>query len=121
MNRCGVAVLVYVNGTEPALYSLSMKISDKQATISLQCALHVRGCDEGEQTFTIEYGTDNLVSGTTIIDTDTADSEHKLPSQGHLARISRTASSANVKLLCLEIGKFCPMWCPPPSHYITIR
>jgi hypothetical protein len=67
VKRCGVAVLVYVNGTESALYSLLMKISDKQATISLQCALHVRGSDDGEQTFTIEYGADNLVSGTTII------------------------------------------------------
>jgi hypothetical protein len=67
----------------------------------------------------IEYGADNLVSGTTIIDTDTAGFEHKPPSQDHLAIISRTASSANLKLLCLKIEKCCPIWCPPSSGSIA--
>jgi hypothetical protein len=35
------------------------------------------------------------------------------PSHGHLVRIARTASSANLKFLCLKIGKSCPIWCPP--------
>jgi hypothetical protein len=117
VNRHGVAVLVYVKGTEPALYSLSMKASNTQATISLQCSLHVRGFDDGEQPFIVEYGADNLVSGTTIV--DIAASEHKLPSQGHLARISRTASSANLRFLCLKVGKPCPIWCPPSSESIA--
>jgi hypothetical protein len=54
-----------------------MKTPDTQATISWQCFLHVRGFDDGERIFTIEHGDDNLVSGTTII--DTAGPEHKLP------------------------------------------
>jgi hypothetical protein len=78
VNRCGIAVLVYVNDAEPALYFLSMKPSDTQAIISLQCSPHVRGFDDGEQTFTIEYGANNLVSGTAIL--DTAGFEHKLSS-----------------------------------------
>jgi hypothetical protein len=61
---------------QPCTFS-RWKTPDTQATISRQCFLHVRGFDDGERIFTIEYGDDNLVSGTTII--DTAGPEHKLP------------------------------------------
>jgi hypothetical protein len=50
---------------------------------------------------------------------DTAGSGHELLPQAHLARIVRTASSTNMKFLCLKIGKCSPIWCPPSAGSIA--
>jgi hypothetical protein len=72
VKNSGVDVLVYVNGTTPTVYSLTIKRTDKQATISLECSLCVRGFDDVKQTFTIDYGADDLISGTKLIKHKTA-------------------------------------------------
>jgi hypothetical protein len=110
VNRRGVDVLVYVNGTTPTVYSLTMKRNMMQVTISLECSLYVRGFDDVEQTFTIDYGADDLIPGTDLIDLE--DSEYTLPSPGHLERITRAGASTDLKILCLKIRKRCPIWCP---------
>ncbi|KAI1560775.1 Mac domain containing protein [Pyrenophora tritici-repentis] len=120
VNRKGVDVLVYVNGTTPTVYSLTMKRNNMQATISLECSLHVRGFDDVEQTFTIDYGADDLMPGTDLIDlVNLEDSEYTLPSLGHLQRITRPGASADLKILRLKIRKPCPIWCPPSTGRIA--
>jgi hypothetical protein len=117
VNRSGVDVLVYVNGTAPTVYSLTMKRKEMQATISLECSLHVRGFDDVKQTFTIDYGADDLTTGTDLI--DLKDSEYTRPSPGHLERITRPGASADLKILYLKIAKPCPIWCPPSTGGIA--
>jgi hypothetical protein len=117
VNRNGVDVLVYVNGTTPTVYSLTIKRNEMQATISLECSLHVRGFDDVEQTFTIDYGAGDLIPGTGLIDLE--DSKHTFLSPGHLERITRAGVSADLKILCLKVRTHCPIWCPPSTGRIA--
>lgn len=94
VNRSGVDVLVNVDGTAPAVYSLTMKRNKMQATFSLECSLHVRDFDDVKQTFTIDYGADHLTTGTGLIVL-----EYTRLSPGHLERITRSGGRANLKVL----------------------
>lgn len=94
-----------------------MKRNKMQATISLECSLHVRGFDDVEQTFIIDYGADVLIPGTDLIDLE--DSEYTLPSPGHVERITRSGANADLKILRLKIRKRCPIWCPPSTGRIA--
>lgn len=108
LGKQGIPVLACLTPEPLSLFCL-MRIfhneTRKQFTIALRTTARLHGA-EGDQTFVAQYDADNLLPGTTAIDSATV-----FVSSERRSVITRNADP-QITTLSLRLRQPCPLWCP---------